>query len=92
MPYPFARLPFHQQRLLFLILLVLTLLVWIILIWMERPLVKAGASIIDFELAGTLQKAQTIMDGWGICHCRRGVDVHADCWFELDASTAEVNR
>ena len=65
MPYPFARLPFHQQRLLFLILLVLTLLVMGVLAWMERPLVKAGASIIQFELAGTQKNAQTIMAGWG---------------------------
>ncbi len=65
MYYPFAHLPFHQQRLLFPTLLVLTLLVWITLIWMERPLAKAGASIIDFELAGTLDKAQAIMHAWG---------------------------
>lgn len=63
--YPFAQLPFHQQRLLFLILLVLTLLVMGILTWMGRPLTKAGASIVDFELAGTLAKSQAIMKVWG---------------------------
>ena len=46
-------------------LFVLTLLVMITLAWMARPLGAAGASIIDFELAGTLSKAQTIMAGWG---------------------------
>jgi len=65
MPYPFAHLPFHQQRLLFPTLLVLTLLVMGILTWMGRPLAKAGAIIVDFELAGTLDKAQAIMHGWG---------------------------
>ncbi len=92
MHYPFAHLSFYQQQRFFPILLVLTLLVMSILTWMGRPLVKAGAIIVDFELAGTLQKAQTIMHAWGICHCRLGVDVHADCWFDLDCSTAEVNR
>ncbi len=65
MNYPFAHLPFHRQRFFFGILLLLTLLVMGILAWMERPLAKAGASIVDFELAGTLDKAQTIMHGWG---------------------------
>ena len=65
MPYPFAYLSFRQQRLIFLILFVLTLLVMITLAWMGRPLGAAGASIIDFELAGTLSKAQTIMASWG---------------------------
>ena len=37
----------------------------ITLTWMGSPLGAAGASIIDFELAGTLSKAQTIMAGWG---------------------------
>jgi len=65
MHYPFAYVPFHRQRLIFLILFVLTLIVMGVLTWMGRPLGEAGASIIDFELAGTLSKAQTIMAGWG---------------------------
>ncbi len=65
MHYPFAHLHLHQQRLIFLILFVLTMLVMGTLTWMERPLAKAGASMIQFEVAGTQKNAQTIMAGWG---------------------------
>jgi len=65
MHYPFAHLPIHQQLLIFPTLLVLTLLVMGVLTWMGRPLADAGASIVDFELAGMLDKAQAIMHGWG---------------------------
>lgn len=71
--FPFAHLPFAQQALLFLILLALTLLVMGILTIMGRPLTKAGASIVDFELAGTLPNAQAIMHGWGAANRQRAL-------------------
>ena len=53
------------QELLFGIALACTLAVMGILARMGRPLAAAGVSIVQFELAGTLAKAQAMMARWG---------------------------
>lgn len=71
MSYPFTQLPIAWQQGFFLSLLVLTLLVMTRLARLERPLKEAGAGIVAFELAGTQERAQAIMAGWGAVNCQR---------------------
>jgi hypothetical protein len=66
MTHPFQKLSPKAARLAFIPLLVVTLAVMVILNLVSAPLNTPAApmGIISYELAGTVAKAQSILDSW----------------------------
>ena len=64
-PYPW--LPENTRKAVFLVLLVLTIIVMVSLQILGEPLKTAAAAggIVSYELAGTIEQAQTILTSWG---------------------------
>lgn len=65
MVHPFTWLSPDAQIPLFFVFLVLTLLVSTALMRLGRPLQRAGAGIVAYELAGDLATAQRMRQQWG---------------------------
>jgi hypothetical protein len=64
--HPFMDIPVHSARRIFLGLLLVTLAVVAILNLVSAPLTTQAAQqgIISYELAGSIEKAQSILDSW----------------------------
>ncbi|MBN2146630.1 MAG: hypothetical protein JW726_04540 [Anaerolineales bacterium] len=66
MPHPLTRIPIDLRRRFFYILLALTLVIMLVMNFAGLPLNTPAAplGIVSFEVAGTPQNAQAMLDSW----------------------------